>query len=375
MRNPEQLIFLAREQLYLLFKVLQQAGYQCVIPQVRDHTIVFDTAPSDAHAAVQSLPRGYRDIQAPGRYQLQSSDNPRYFAWATGAQALKPLTFAPRETLWTVSRDNSGKLSFVETLPNPKPTAVIGVRGCDLAALQLQDQHFCYKEYADNYYNRRRRSLLLIGVDCAFCAETCFCHSTGDGVNVTTGYDIAMSELDDGFILRYKSDKGRALLAELPQTPVTEAQLQHAEQQTQAAIAMQTRRLPSRNLHDTLFSRLSHPHWAEVAKRCLSCTSCTSVCPTCFCHSEGDQSEISGHNSEHYRQWDSCFTSGHSYMHSFVLRDSTELRYRQWMTHKLGSWHEQYGRSGCVGCGRCITWCPVGIDFTAEVAAICETKE
>ncbi len=358
--------FLPRDNLQTLLNVLIRAGYHCIGPQVRDGAIVFD-----ALEKVSQLPQGVKDVQSPGKYRLETTGSARYFAWATGPQALKPLTFAPRETFWRVSRNDKKELKFVETLPDVKPTAVIGVRACDMAALHLQDQHFCYQEYADNYYNQRRRALFLIAVDCAHPADTCFCHSTGDGPAATSGFDMALTELDDGFMVQVKSEKGREILAELPVLEVTEAQQAKAADQHQAAIQAQTRSLPSRNLQKALFANLEHPRWQDVAARCLSCTNCTSVCPTCFCHSEADLATLDGDSSEHYRQWDSCFTPGHSYMHSFVLRDSNELRYRQWLTHKLGSWHEQYGRSGCVGCGRCITWCPVGIDITEEANAIC----
>ncbi|OUD15587.1 4Fe-4S dicluster domain-containing protein [Thioflexithrix psekupsensis] len=357
--------FLARDHLQSLLDVLIRSGYRCLGPQIRDGAIVFDTL-----TLVSQLPRGVRDQQSPGRYQLTDSDDPRYFLWANGPQALKPLTFAPREVLWKVERDTRGNLSFVETLPTPIPTAVIGVRGCDLAALQLQDQHFCYQDYADTYYNRRRRSLFLIALDCAHPADTCFCHSTGDGPDVQSGFDMALTELDDGFLLRVKSEKAKEIAAQLPLIEARPEHYQAATAQHQAAIAAQTRHLASRHLSEALFSQLDHPRWAEVAARCLSCTNCTSVCPTCFCHNQTEEASFDGKNSTHYRQWDSCFTSGHSYMHSFVLRDSALLRYRQWLTHKLGSWHEQYGRSGCVGCGRCITWCPVGIDITEEANII-----
>jgi ferredoxin len=142
-------------------------------------------------------------------------------------------------------------------------------------------------------------------------------------------------------------------------------------QQQRYAAEAQQRTLPGRDLQAPLFARLSHPQWQAIGERCLACGNCTAVCPTCFCHSEQEHPALDGGGSEHVREWDSCFTPGHSYIHGVVIRAETSQRYRQWLTHKLGSWHEQYGRSGCVGCGRCITWCPVGIDITEEVTTIC----
>jgi ferredoxin len=358
--------FLPRKDFQKLLNLLARDGYRCIGPRVRDGTIMFDTI-----TKVTDLPIGYRDRQAPGRYRLEKTQDPRYFGWANGPQALKPLTFAPREMMWRVVRNEKGQLNFVQQAPVVQPTAVIGIRGCDLAALHIQDQHFCYQEYRDHYYNTRRRSLLLIAVDCSHPASTCFCHSTGDGPSVHSGFDIAMTELDEGFIVRAKSERGQAIMEELPLSPVTEVQQAAAAQQYQEAVAAQTRSLPSRNLKDALFANLDHPRWQEVAQRCLSCTNCTLVCPTCFCHDEVEVTDLEGRYCDHSREWDSCFTDGHSYMHGFLVREKTVLRYRQWLTHKLGSWHDQYGRSGCVGCGRCITWCPVGIDITEEAHAIC----
>jgi len=186
-----------------------------------------------------------------------------------------------------------------------------------------------------------------------------------------SGFDIALTELDDGFLIRTKSLQGKQLVEQLPTTEATTFQLSQANKQHEQAVAAQTRSLPSHYLKDSLFANLEHPRWKEVGARCLSCGNCTSVCPTCFCHTETEVAELDGKSSAHYRQWDSCFTLGHSYMHSDILRKETHLRYRQWLTHKLGSWHDQYQRSGCVGCGRCITWCPVGIDMTEEATVIC----
>ena len=361
--------YLPRPQLVLLLDLLQQQGYECFGPQVSDGAIVYKTLTS-----INQLPQGAQDQQAPGQYRLTKHDSPRYFAWANGPQALKPLLFAPREILWQVDLDSqqpSCQLHFAATVPKNDKVAVIGVRACDLAALRLQDQHFLEGQYRDPYYAARREGVVLIVVNCSHPAATCFCHSTGDGPAANDGFDLCLDELDDGYVIKAGSEVGQALLTQLDLAEADAAMLQQARQQTQAA-AVQQRRLPGRDLRNALFQKLQHPRWDEVAQRCLSCGNCTSVCPSCFCHSEQDMPSLDGTHSEHVRQWDSCFSQGHSYIHGITLREETRWRYRQWLTHKLAGWHDQYGRSGCVGCGRCISWCPVGIDLTEEVAVICK---
>lgn len=358
--------FLPRALLPRLLEVLTQAGYRCIGPQVRDGAIVYDTL-----HRVEDLPRGEHDIQSPGAYRLAKTASPRCFAWANGPQALKPFLFAPHEPLWRVARDDHGALQFTATVPAAEPLAVIGVRACDLAALRLQDQHFLEGAVRDPYYAARRAPLFLVAVHCTHPAATCFCASTGDGPGATQGFDLALSEFDEGYLVQAGSRKGDEIAAQLPHTPATAAQREAAARATEAAAQQQGRALPSRHLRDALFANLDHPRWEEVAERCLSCGNCTAVCPTCFCHGEMDQPLLDGSGSVHARQWDSCFSQGHSYIHGMTLRPDTRTRYRQWLTHKLGSWHEQYGRSGCVGCGRCVTWCPVEIDITEEVRAIC----
>jgi ferredoxin len=358
--------FLPRTGFQTLLDALQRAGYRCVGPQVRDGAIIYDTLDKAG-----ALPQGVSDRQGPGQYRLEKTASPRYFSWANGPQALKPFLFAPREAMWRSERDAHGAIHFSETMPAAEMLAVIGARACDLAALRLQDRHFLHGRFADPYYAARRENIFLVAVHCTHSADTCFCASTGDGPHATQDFDIALSELDDGYLVQAGSHKGSAITAKLPLVAATDAQRQIAEQEVQDAARRQTRGLPSRNLRDVLFANLEHPRWENVAERCLSCGNCTSVCPTCFCHGETDETALDDRQSQHVRQWDSCFTQGHSYIHGMTIRADTRMRYRQWLTHKLGSWHDQYGRSGCVGCGRCIAWCPVGIDITEEAAAVC----
>ena len=345
---------------------LMESGYRCVGPKLRDGAIVYEPL-----AKVDELPWGLCDRQYPGEYRVASGQVSRYFAWATGPQALKPLIFTPREVLWRAKRQRDGRIVFQTSAAEADKTAVIGVRACDLAALGLQDQHFLEGPYADPFYAARRDKLLLVAVNCSHPADTCFCASTGDGPHAVSGFDLALTELDDGFVVHAGSDAGSEVADRLSLVAATRAQLKQEQAQAAASAASQTRRLPSRNLRDALFGNLEHPRWDDVADRCLACGNCTNVCPTCFCHAQLDVPTLAATDSEHVREWDSCFTQKHCHMHGYRVRPHIRQRYRQWLTHKLGSWHDQYGRSGCVGCGRCITWCPVGIDITVEATAIC----
>ena len=366
--------FLGRDDLAVLVAVLRRE-HRVLAPQVRSGAIVLAEL-----ADVADLPWGVHDVTAPGRYRLEETDphdrddpddvpaGRRAFDHAVGPQGLKPLTFAPREALWRSRRSSGGRLAF-EAVVEPAPrTAVLGARACDLAALQLLDQHFSHREQPDPAFARRRRSLFLVAVDCARPAATCFCASTGDGPVAAFGYDLALAELDDGYVVRARSEAGSAVLDALRVRTATDAEVRRAERQGAAAAAAQHRRLPGVAVAGALLDRLDSPRWAAIAERCLSCGNCTAVCPTCFCHAEGDETLLDDPTCvEHCRQWDTCFAAGHSYLHGWVVRGDTRLRYRQWLTHKLDTWFEQFGRSGCVGCGRCLTWCPAGIDLLAEL--------
>ena len=356
--------FFQTDQLQDLLNKLQDEGYACIGPQVRDGAILFDEIKS-----VEQLPRGISDEQQPGSYSLSTNNGSKYFDWANGPQAIKPLVFAPKEKLWSSAQSVDGEISFSVAEQETKKLAVIGARACDIAALKIHDQHFLQQQFVDPYYQARRENLLIIAVNCGHPAETCFCHSTGDGPFVSDGVDIVLTELQDGFLIDAQTKQGEKIQAGLNLQNATKEQFAESEQ-IKTNASKQNRQLPTFEIKSRLFDELESETWHSIATKCLSCGNCTAVCPTCFCHSENDAPELDGTSSAHYREWDSCFGQGHSYIHGITIRSQTSQRYRQWLTHKFASWHEQYGRSGCVGCGRCITWCPVGIDVTESIAQI-----
>lgn len=358
-------VFLAKEDLQSLLDVLWSTGYTVVGPRLDQEAVV--------HGEVRSLdelPRGWTDSQSPGSYRLRPGDPNRYFGFAAGPQSWKQYLFPPRQTVLTSERGADGRWRMESPQESPPRFALFGVRACDLAAIRIQDRVFLEGPYVDPFYRARREQALIVAVNCTGASASCFCTSMNTGPRCTTGFDLALTELDQGFLIELGSPLGQTLLSKLATRLASAAEHGQAAQLRQQAVDQIERRFDTTNVHDLLLENLEHDHWQDVATRCLSCANCTLVCPTCFCSSVSEVAELTGDQVERRREWDSCFNFDFSYMNGGIVRNQIRSRYRQWLTHKLATWIDQFGTSGCVGCGRCITWCPVGIDLTAEVDAI-----
>jgi ferredoxin len=232
-------------------------------------------------------------------------------------------------------------------------------------------------EYSDPYYRAQRERVFVLAVNCSHAAGTCFCVSMEAGPRASSGFDLALTEVIEGgrhyFVVDVGTPLGREVLREVPHMAATHEETLAADVVTARTAASMGRSLDTTEIKQTLYDNLDHPRWDRVAERCLACGNCTMVCPTCFCTTVEDVPDLEGARAEHVRTWDSCFTLDFSYVRGpGSLRATHKARYRQWMTHKLATWIDQFGTSGCVGCGRCIAWCPVGIDITEEVRAIRE---
>jgi ferredoxin len=344
---------------------LRKLGYQTIGPRIENDALTY--APLEE---LSELPRGYTSDQDNGKYRLMYSGHPRYFDITPGATSWKQFFFPSRSTLFSFSRNGNG-WDFQANLEPAPAQALIGVRPCELAAILIQDRVFLREEWSDPIYRSRRQAAFILAVNCLHPGGTCFCASMGTGPRAETGYDLCLTELEDVFLVQIGSEAGRMALASLTVQPASAYLLQAANKGIEEARKRMGRTLPDQeNLTEFLLANLEHDHWDAVAQRCLSCTNCTQVCPTCFCWDAGDQPDLSGNVTRRVRVWDSCFNPDYSYIAGGNSRPNTRSRYRQWLTHKLASWRRQFDTSGCVGCGRCITWCPAGIDLTEEVAAL-----
>jgi ferredoxin len=355
-----------------LIRVLRSRGFRVLGPTVRDGAIVYDELERSAE-----LPIGWTDRQDGGSYRLERRRDGARFGFAVGPHSWKRLLFPPRIRLWRAERGSDGVPVVEEEPTEETPLAFIGVRSCELHAIDIQDKVFIGGRHVDRDYAARRKEAFLVAVNCFEPGGTCFCTSMGTGPRVESGYDIVLTELLDGghrLLVEAGSDRGAEVVAELPRREAAPVDLEAADAAIESAARRMGRTMDTHDIRDLLERNLEHPRWEDVASRCLTCGNCTLVCPTCFCSAVEDETDLSGAAAERWRVWDTCFSVDYSYIHGGSIRPSGRSRYRQWMTHKLGTWFDQFGSSGCVGCGRCITWCPVAIDITEEVAAIRATE-
>ncbi len=361
-----------REGLNQLITVLNEMGFQVVGPTVRDEAIVYENLKS-----IKDLPEGWTDEQDGGVYRLKRRSDKALFGYVVGPHSWKKYLHPPERRLWRAELDGGDFEIIPEELESPK-FAFLGARSCELHAIAIQDKVFLNGSYVDPVYQVRRENAFFIAVQCGQSGGTCFCVSMNTGPKAEAGFDLALTEIlndrDHYFVVEIGSDQGNALMGKISHRQAKTEEVTQAENKVKETAAQMGRTLDTANIKELLYDNLESPQWNDIAERCLSCANCTMVCPTCFCSTVEDVTDITGNHAERWQKWDSCFTMDFTHLHSGEVRASTKSQYRQWLTHKLASWQDQFGSSGCVGCGRCITWCPVAIDLTEEVPKFRESK-
>ncbi|MCC5036923.1 4Fe-4S dicluster domain-containing protein [Streptomyces sp. WAC 00631] len=371
---------LDRDGLDALVKALAARGRTVIGPTVRDGAVVLAEIDSG-----DRLPYGWGVELAAGRYRLRRRTDGAAFAHSAGPQSWKTYLHPERVRQWSADRAPDGGLTVTagEGEGAARPSfAFLGVRPCDLRAIAVQDRVLAGGRHPDGVYRARRERAFIVAVECTEPGETCFCVSMGSGPAAENGYDLALTELTAGgggdtdghgdgehrFLVRVGSEEGAAVLEEVAHRPAGRPTAAAARDRVTEASRRMGRAMPPVDLRRLMGDSLDSAHWDDIAERCLSCGNCTLVCPTCFCTTTEDVTDLTGDHAERWRRWDSCFDLDFSFMHGGPVRSSVRSRHRQWMTHKLATWYDQFGSSGCVGCGRCVVWCPAGIDITEEAA-------
>jgi len=365
-------VVLEREDFPDLLAVLRGRGFRVVGPTLRQGDLVLDELASAA-----DLPAGWTDVKEAGSYRLQPRADEARFGYGVGQHSWKPFLFPPRYLLWQGRREK-GRLQTIPGADDSPPQAFLGVRPCDLHAIEVQDRVFLKGGFVDPVYRQRRERAFIVAINCGQPCATGFCASMGTGPRAASGFDLALTEIISpsrhDFLVEVGTAKGAKVLQDLPHRGAEPQEVEQGEALICRTAAQMGRKLDTVGIKELLYGNYEHPRWDDVAARCLSCGNCAWVCPTCFCHTLEDLTDLTGSQAERWRRMDVCFTVDFSYLHGGSIRPSPRSRYRQWLTHKLATWIDQFGCSGCVGCGRCITWCPVGIDITEEVRAIRESQ-
>ncbi|MEU3085962.1 4Fe-4S dicluster domain-containing protein [Streptomyces massasporeus] len=369
---------LDRDGLSALVRLLGARGRTVIGPTPRDGAVVLDEM-----ASADDLPFGWGPEVEAGRHRLVPRADGAVFAHTAGPQLWKTFLHPQREKLWSAERTPDGRLSVIEENPgqpvieeNPgQPSyAFRGVRPCDLRAIAIQDRVLADGRYQDRGYEERRTGAFLVAAQCTEPGATCFCVSMGGGPAADAGFGLALTEVLDEtghrFLARTGSEAWQEVLAQVSPQPADPATEHTARSAVDAARDRMVRARPPADLRTLMGESLEADRWDDVAARCLTCGNCTMVCPTCFCTTTEEVTDLTGGHAERWLRWDSCFDVDFSCLHGGPVRSSARSRYRQWLTHKLSTWYEQFGSSGCVGCGRCVTWCPVGIDITEEATAL-----
>ncbi|HVP22952.1 MAG TPA: 4Fe-4S dicluster domain-containing protein [Conexivisphaerales archaeon] len=342
-----------------LISNLRSLGYTVVGPRAEDGAVCLGEI-----SRLEDLASGVVDVQAPGRYRLGGTSG-AVFSAVNGPHSPKNFLHPACVPLTKLVKGPAA-LESKPIFRSDRKYAFLGLRPCDLKAVAVLDRVMMAPQYKDPVYAPLRESSFLIVVNCGRAGENCFCASMGTGPMAEGGYDLSITELGDRLVLDLP--EGRMNLFEGAELkPATQKDVSDELALLAKTREEQRKRIDKEDPSDFMYEGVDSPVWEEVAQRCLSCGNCTMVCPTCFCNTVRDVTDLRDDSVTRERVWDSCLSKGFTYSAGGNPRLERKARYRQFVMHKFGYWPDQFKLYGCVGCGRCITWCPVGIDITDTV--------
>ena len=287
------------------------------------------------------------------------------FGYQNTRLSIKSMVFPQSEDMLEYSLDESQPDHHImkEVSKDYSPRAVLGVRPCDAAAIEMVKLNFDTPEYKDPYWLKLYNATILVGLACNIPCNTCFCTTTGGGPFSEKGLDVLIVDAGSDYIIKILTQNGEALVqkANWKASKGSKKIIDTLKQKAEAAVVskINTHRLAGL---DTL-GLYEADFWEDISFSCINCGTCTYACPTCWCFDIQD--EVSGKKGKRMRNWESCMfpiftvhTTGHN------PRDTKLSRVRQRFMHKLKYFIDKYQQGVmCVGCGRCVRQCPVNIDI------------
>jgi len=350
-----------------LIRNLEDRGYTVVGPSLSEGVVRLRELKGPADLAT-----GVVDVQAPGSYAL-GRESPLVFSSVNGPDSPKGYLH-PAEVGLSKLVDDGGSIELVSGFHSDRKYAFFGIRPCDLRAVQVMDRTMLVPGFEDHVYSALRNGAVFIVVNCTRAGENCFCASMGTGPSAESGYDVAITELPEKLLIEFP-ERSAAMFEGIELKPATKEELRTGEEMVQHAKEQMGRRIPEHDPSKRMYAAMDSPMWGRVADRCLACGNCTMVCPTCFCNTIIDRTDLRDGSVSRVRVWESCLSKDFVYSAGGNPRLQRAARYRQFVMHKFAYWPDEFGTYGCVGCGRCITWCPVGIDITDTVNSVLVGQE
>lgn len=299
------------------------------------------------------LPVGEGEKQAYAAWDGQAAPN---FAGNTVVPP-KDVLFPRSEELYDMDI-TTGEVK----VPSPdNKTVLVGARPCDVQSIGNLDSAFLEGQYRDSNYAARRGALTTVAMACVSVpSRTCFCSSMGGDPLAAPLADVLLTEVDDGYLVEAQSDKGKEIEA------LWKDLLAESKAKKPQAPALELKVDKPAELPKILMERFEDPMWDALSEACLGCGCCSFICPTCYCF-DIDRT-TGGSDVTTFRCWDSCMFSDYSRMAGgHNPRPSKKERLRNRYLHKLAYFDERYGKTLCVGCGRCIEKCPAGLDITRVI--------
>jgi ferredoxin len=285
-------------------------------------------------------------------------------------QSLKGFFFPPREVLFESRRTEDG-LELVPSSSSDAPRVIVAARPCDVASLPVLDKLFGW-DYQDSSYFQRRQRTTIISLACDPPPKDCFCVSLGGSPAGIEGSDLLLTPLRDAYHVLIITERGKALVEKYAQF-FEESDEQHNQERARLEDewrAQVTKEIDADRLREAL--DFDSGAWEMLAQQCVDCAICTFLCPTCHCFDIQDEGDNA--HAIRLRLWDSCARQDFTEMAVHQPRPNHFSRYRQRLMHKFKYYPENFGRVLCVGCGRCIQYCPAGVDITKALERAVEQR-